>query len=376
MVKMLAVTLMALGAVFPRALAAQRLFGFSGLEARTGVADPKNADKGVNYGIDADLGYLRLPILRTYVGLTGFSSDVDFSVAGTQVGGSLKGLGLETGLRLDLLPMRFLSPSLLLGLSFTNVSAQDVTDATTSDMLDDFYTALDYGVGLAWHLGRRQVWSVVGDLRGVTGSNVGRTVATVGVRWQPRGRATYQREAEAPKETPVAAAPAPAAAAAAAGVPAAPGMTPADSARIAADRQRYTTMLATQRSLPGVATVRETDSTVTFVLDETVFDSASGGLSSVGQSTLRTTAVSLATYPNASVRVEGHSDSTGNVVTDQRASDQRAEAVRAALIAGGINPARLTSSGYGATRPVGDNATAEGRSRNRRAEIVVVRARP
>ena len=152
MVKMLAVTLMALGAVFPRALAAQRLFGFSGLEARTGVADPKNADKGVNYGIDADLGYLRLPILRTYVGLTGFSSDVDFSVAGTQVGGSLKGLGLETGLRLDLLPMRFLSPSLLLGLSFTNVSAQDVTDATTSDMLDDFRRGPDVGVA-----GRRDV---------------------------------------------------------------------------------------------------------------------------------------------------------------------------------------------------------------------------
>jgi len=366
MLKMLAVTFLALGTVFPRASAAQRLFGFGGLEARTGVADPKNADKGLNYALDADLGYLRLPILRTYVGLTGFSSDLDFSVAGTQVGGSLKGLGLETGLRLDLMPMRFLSPSLLLGLSFTDVSARDVDDAATSDMLDGFYTALDYGVGLAWHIGRRQAWSLVGDFRGVTGSNVGRTVATVGVRYQPRGRATYQREVEQPKETPVAAA----------GVPAAAAMTPADSARIAADRQRYTTLLATQRSLPGVATVRETDSTVTIVLDATVFDSASGALTGVGQSTLRTTAASLATYPNANVRVEGYSDSTGNVTSDQRASDQRAEAVRAALIAGGVNPTRLTSSGYGASRPVGDNTTAEGRSRNRRVEIVVTRAKP
>ena len=50
-------------------------------------------------------------------------------------------------------------------------------------------------------------------------------------------------------------------------------------------------------------------------------------------------------------------------------------AVRAALIAGGVNPTRLTSSGYGATRPIGDNTTPEVRSKNRRAEIVVVRAK-
>ena len=360
MVRMLAVTLLALGAVIPRALAGQRVFGFGGVEARTGVADPKNADKGLNYAIDADLGYLRLPILRTYVGLTGFSSDVDLRVAETQVGGSLKGLGLETGLRLDLFPLRLLSPSVLLGLSFTDVSARDVNDPATSDMLDGFYTAFEYGVGLAWHIGRRHTWSIVGDLRSVTGSNVGRTVVTAGVRWSPLGRAMYEREVQPAKEAPVAAA----------------AMTAADSARIAADRQRYSTLLATQRSLPGVATLRETDSTVTIVLDETVFDSTAGGLSTIGLSTLRSTATSLATYPNAIVRVEGYSDSTGNALSDQRASDQRAEAVRAALIAGGVNPARLTSYGYGATRPVGDNTTADGRSRNRRVEIVVGRAKP
>jgi outer membrane protein OmpA-like peptidoglycan-associated protein len=359
MVKQLAATLLVVGALIPRVSAGQRVFGFGGVEVRSGVADPKNADKGLNYAIDADLGYLRWPILRTYVGLTGFSSDVDLRVGGTDVGGSLKGLGLETGVRLDLWPLRFLSPSLLLGFSFTDVTARDVNEPATSDMLDGFYPALDYGVGLAWHIGRRRAWSVVGDLRGVTGSNVGRTVATVGVRWQPRGSATYQPEAQPTKEPTVAAA----------------AMTPADSARIAADRQRYSTFLATQRSLPGVPTVRETDSTVTIVLDETVFDATSGGLSPTGQSTLRTTAASLAAYPNATVRVEGYSDSTGSVVSDQRASDQRAEAVRAALIAGGVNPARLTSSGYGATRPVGDNSTPDGRARNRRVEIVVGRVK-
>jgi outer membrane protein OmpA-like peptidoglycan-associated protein len=112
------------------------------------------------------------------------------------------------------------------------------------------------------------------------------------------------------------------------------------------------------------------------VLDESVFDATTGGLSAKGQSTVQSTAKSLAAFPNARVSVEGHSDSTGNAAGDQRAADQRAEAVRAALFAGGVASARLTSAGFAATRPVGDNTTAEGRSKNRRVEIVVVGAKP
>ncbi len=347
MVKMLAATLLALGALIPRASTAQRVFGFGGGEVRLGVADPKNADKGVAYAIDADLGYLKLPFLRMYAGLAGFNADADVTVAGTKVGGSIKGLGVEVGGRLDMRPLRKLSPFVLLGLSFTHVNASDVSDPTTADLIEGTNVALDYGAGLAWHLGPRHTWSVVGDLRFVTGSDVGRTVLTAGMRWSPRGREMYRREAQ-PKEEPV--------------------TTAATAA--------YSTLASTQRSLPGVASVRETDSTVTIVLDETVFDAASGGLSTLGRSTLQTTAKSLATVPNAPVRVEGYSDSTGNVQGEQRASEQRAEMVRAALIVEGVNSTRLTSGGYGATRPVGDNGTAEGRSKNRRVEVVVVKAKP
>ena len=63
------------------------------------------------------------------------------------------------------------------------------------------------------------------------------------------------------------------------------------------------------------------------------------------------------------------------MANDQRAAEQRAEAVRAALFAGGIASAALASAGYGVTRSIGDNTTAEGRSKNRRLEIVVVGAK-
>ena len=343
MVKAMATTLLAARALIPGALPAQRILGFGGLEARVGVADVKNADKGINYAIEGDLGYLKLPILRMYAGLTGFSADVDLKAGGTQVGGSLSAFGIDGGVRADFRPNRKLSPYLLLGLSFTNVNAHDVNDPAASDMLDAFYTALDYGTGLAWHLGRRRTWAAFGDLRFTTGSNVGRTVVTAGIRWSPRGSDMYKREAEPEQK-------------------AAPTAT--------------ATFASTVRSLPGVATVRETDSTVTIVLGETVFDPATGGLSATGQSTVQSTAKSLAAFPNAKVSVEGHSDSTGNAASDQRAAEQRAEAVRAALFAGGIASARLSSAGYGATRPIGDNTTAEGRSKNRRVEIVVVGAKP
>jgi outer membrane protein OmpA-like peptidoglycan-associated protein len=342
MVKALATTVLVVRALIPSALPAQRILGFGGLEARAGVADVKNADKGINWALDGDLGYLKLPILRTYAGLNGFNADVDLKLGGNQVGGSLSALGVETGVRADLRPLRKLSPYLLLGLSFTHVNASDVNDPAGEDLLDGSYTALDYGVGAAWHLGRRRTWAAVGDLRFTTGSAVGRTVVTAGIRWNPRGPDMYKRVAEPEKK-------------------AAPVTT--------------ATFASSVRSLPGVSAVREADSTVTIVLDETVFDTSTGGLSAKGQSTVQSTAKSVAAFPNARVSVEGHTDSTGNSASDQRAAEQRAEAVRAALFAGGVASARLTSTGFGGTRPIGDNSTAEGRSKNRRVEIVVVGAK-
>jgi outer membrane protein OmpA-like peptidoglycan-associated protein len=74
------------------------------------------------------------------------------------------------------------------------------------------------------------------------------------------------------------------------------------------------------------------------------------------------------------LRIEGHTDSTGPEDENETLSRNRALAVRNALIARQVDPQRLIAEGYGATRPVAGNTTPEGRARNRRIEIRVVRA--
>lgn len=88
--------------------------------------------------------------------------------------------------------------------------------------------------------------------------------------------------------------------------------------------------------------------------------------------TLDRIAALLGDYPTLSLRIEGHSDSLGSADINKRLSAARAEAVRAALIARGVAPERLVAEGIGPARPLADNATAEGRARNRRVEVYVI----
>lgn len=72
------------------------------------------------------------------------------------------------------------------------------------------------------------------------------------------------------------------------------------------------------------------------------------------------------------VRVEGHTDSVGSDAYNQRLSEKRAMSVVDYLVAHGISRDRLLSAGYGESRPIADNNTAEGRAKNRRTEFTVV----
>ncbi len=81
----------------------------------------------------------------------------------------------------------------------------------------------------------------------------------------------------------------------------------------------------------------------------------------------------LKQYPNAKFTVEGHTDNTGSSSLNQRLSEQRANAVKDYLVFRGVDSSRLVAQGFGENKPLANNATREGRERNRRVEINLIK---
>jgi OOP family OmpA-OmpF porin len=77
-----------------------------------------------------------------------------------------------------------------------------------------------------------------------------------------------------------------------------------------------------------------------------------------------------------SVVVAGYTDDSGDAAFNQQLSEERAEAVKAELVANGANPDKISTVGHGEDNPIADNSTREGRAKNRRVEIKVEGVRP
>jgi outer membrane protein OmpA-like peptidoglycan-associated protein len=76
--------------------------------------------------------------------------------------------------------------------------------------------------------------------------------------------------------------------------------------------------------------------------------------------------------PGLKFEVDGHTDNTGTDAHNMTLSQQRADAVKAQLITMGIDASRLTSKGFGDTKPIADNSTLDGKANNRRVEFVKI----
>jgi outer membrane protein OmpA-like peptidoglycan-associated protein len=125
-------------------------------------------------------------------------------------------------------------------------------------------------------------------------------------------------------------------------------------------------------ALASVLDVRTTDRGIVISLGGgDTFSTAASSLSPSAHDELQAVARSLVGTP-FHLSVEGHTDSRGDDALNQRLSEQRAEAVRGVLLAYGIGPSRVTSVGFGSTRPIADNQTSSGRSQNRRVDIVLL----
>jgi len=89
------------------------------------------------------------------------------------------------------------------------------------------------------------------------------------------------------------------------------------------------------------------------------------------QTSLNDVAQTLRDYPSTAVDIIGHASSDGDDASNQALSEQRARSVRTYLVSTGMEQVRINAIGMGETQPVADNATATGRSANRRVEILL-----
>jgi hypothetical protein len=108
------------------------------------------------------------------------------------------------------------------------------------------------------------------------------------------------------------------------------------------------------------------------VLNNVFFDSNSIVLKDESKVELDKVAAFLELNPNVKVELQGHTDNVGTAAFNLDLSSKRAKAVADYLVAKGIVSARLTYKGYGLSKPIADNASEEGRAKNRRTEMVVV----
>jgi len=99
------------------------------------------------------------------------------------------------------------------------------------------------------------------------------------------------------------------------------------------------------------------------------FETGSAKLTTGSYATLNDIAQSMNTFPEVKVEVRGYTDVTGTVERNKVISQERAQSVIDYLSGKGVNKARLVAVGLGASNPIADNGTTEGRVLNRRVEI-------
>jgi len=133
---------------------------------------------------------------------------------------------------------------------------------------------------------------------------------------------------------------------------------------------------ADRRGCPAKTYVKIEDGRI-FIIGKVQFETGSTQLTQKSDPLLDQIAQALAGNPQATkIRIEGHTDDVGDDGVNQKLSEQRAAAVRAALEQRGIARGRLETRGLGETRPIAPNTSAGGRQKNRRVEFIIAETAP
>jgi len=114
------------------------------------------------------------------------------------------------------------------------------------------------------------------------------------------------------------------------------------------------------------------EANASIVLNNIFFDVNSFGLQPQSMAELDRVVQMLRDNPSVKILISGHTDNTGDAAANLKLSENRAKSVVTYLATHGIDMKRLQAKGFGATRPIADNATEEGKLQNRRTELTIV----
>ena len=109
-------------------------------------------------------------------------------------------------------------------------------------------------------------------------------------------------------------------------------------------------------------------------LEDDLFEAEQTELSPKATPYIRTLATFLNQHPQLWVRVEGHTDNRSSYQHNLGVSERRATSVKFALMQQGISSKRIVVKGFGATRSIANNNTEAGRRKNRRVEVIILKA--
>ncbi|MFI1772762.1 OmpA family protein [Thalassobellus citreus] len=129
-----------------------------------------------------------------------------------------------------------------------------------------------------------------------------------------------------------------------------------------------------ENEIPG-AQVERVDNGIVVTFDESsgvYFDTNKSNINTASQATLNKLIGVFKEYPDTNILVVGHTDSQGTAEYNMTLSEKRATSVTNYLSGNGIAQMRLTTKWFGETQPLHDNATAEGRAKNRRVNIAIL----
>jgi outer membrane protein OmpA-like peptidoglycan-associated protein len=135
------------------------------------------------------------------------------------------------------------------------------------------------------------------------------------------------------------------------------------------DREALRARLLAQFNL--ILETRDTARGLVVNMSDVLFDSGKFTLRPAAREKLAKISGIVLAYPSLNLAVEGNTDSVGTDAFNQQLSEQRAEGVRDYLTQEGVPAASTTATGFGKSRPIASNDTAEGRQENRRVELVV-----